>query len=103
MHAHKFIKYILDTAAAWRSRDPETAAPLQVCQGRREIRARRRVRGHAGDPQVDGCRRVGKGYSTANFLQWFISEQVEEVASMTSFLKIVERAGEGGLLQSRIL
>ena len=39
-----------------------------------------------------------RDFSTANFLQWFIGEQVEEVASMDQLLKVVERAGEGGLL-----
>jgi ferritin len=39
-----------------------------------------------------------KDYSTANFLQWFIGEQVEEVATMDQLLKVVERAGESGLL-----
>jgi len=32
------------------------------------------------------------------FLQWFVTEQVEEVATMTELLQIVRRAGEGGLL-----
>lgn len=32
------------------------------------------------------------------FLQWFLKEQVEEVASMTSLLKTIERAGTNLLL-----
>ncbi len=35
---------------------------------------------------------------TSTFLRWFIKEQLEEVSSMGDLLKIVERAGEGGLL-----
>lgn len=35
---------------------------------------------------------------TANFLRWFLTEQLEEVSSMEELLKIVQRAGEGGLL-----
>ena len=34
---------------------------------------------------------------TINFLQWFLSEQLEEVSSMDTLLKIVQRAG-GNLL-----
>lgn len=30
---------------------------------------------------------------TQNFLQWFLEEQVEEVASMDTLLKITRRAG----------
>ena len=37
-------------------------------------------------------------YTTQNFLQWFISEQLEEVSSMERLLSIVRRAGEGNLL-----
>ena len=32
-------------------------------------------------------------YITINFLQWFLTEQLEEVSSMDNLLKIVERAG----------
>ena len=35
---------------------------------------------------------------THNALQWFVTEQLEELASMEALLKIVERAGESGLL-----
>ena len=34
----------------------------------------------------------------ATFLQWFVSEQLEEVSSMDQLLKIVQRAGESNLL-----
>ena len=37
-------------------------------------------------------------YTTDNFLQWFVQEQLEEVASMEDLLSIVQRAGEGNLL-----
>src|ERR1044071_319287 len=30
---------------------------------------------------------------TINFLQWFLTEQLEEVSSMDNLLKIIERAG----------
>lgn len=34
----------------------------------------------------------------ATFLQWFVTEQLEEVSSMDHLLKVVQRAGEGRLL-----
>ncbi len=37
-------------------------------------------------------------YITNNFLAWFLTEQLEEVSSMESLLKIVQRAGEANLL-----
>ena len=38
-------------------------------------------------------------YTTDNFLQWFVKEQLEEVSSMDNLLKVVQRAGEKGLLR----
>jgi len=35
---------------------------------------------------------------TQNSLQWFISEQLEEVSSADELLQMVKRAGDGGLL-----
>jgi bacterioferritin B len=35
---------------------------------------------------------------TQNSLQWFVTEQLEELSSMDSLLKMIHRAGEGGLL-----
>src|SRR5438094_3904903 len=32
-------------------------------------------------------------YITINFLQWFLTEQLEEVSSMDNLLKIIERDG----------
>jgi ferritin len=36
--------------------------------------------------------------SSEQFLQWFIKEQVEEVASMSDLLKVVERGRDNPLL-----
>jgi ferritin len=38
-------------------------------------------------------------YTTDNFLQWFVKEQLEEVASMDQLLRVVQRAGEANLLR----
>ena len=38
-----------------------------------------------------------KDHSTRSFLKWFIDEQVEEVASMTDLVQLVEMAGDGNL------
>jgi ferritin len=40
-----------------------------------------------------GLARSENDYITINFLQWFLTEQLEEVSSMDNLLKIVERAG----------
>jgi ferritin len=38
-------------------------------------------------------------YTTDNFLQWFVKEQLEEVSSMDNLLKVIRRAGQDGLLR----
>jgi len=43
--------------------------------------------------------RKANDYITINFLQWFLTEQLEEVSSMDNLLKILTRAGED-LLQA---
>jgi ferritin len=42
-------------------------------------------------------------YAGEQFMQWFIKEQVEEVASMSGLLKVVERARENPLLAEEYL
>ena len=39
-----------------------------------------------------------KDHLTRQFLQWFVTEQLEEVSSMTDLLNVVKRAGETNLL-----
>jgi bacterioferritin B len=99
MHAHKFMKYILDTGG--RVEIPAIPQPPNRFKFAKDA-----VK-HALDGENDVTEAIHqlmdlatttKDYSTANFLQWFIAEQVEEVATMEQLLKIVERAGESGLL-----
>jgi bacterioferritin B len=42
--------------------------------------------------------RSEKDHTTAAFLQWFVTEQLEEVSTMEGLLRMVRRAGEKGLL-----
>lgn len=39
-----------------------------------------------------------RDHATQAFLQWFVTEQVEEVSTMDELLRVVRRAGEPGLL-----
>ncbi len=47
--------------------------------------------------------RAGNDYQGEQFMQWFIKEQVEEVATISALLKIVERARENPLLAEEYL
>ncbi len=92
-HAMMMVQYLLDADAelvipgvdAPRSSFGDIVEPVQLAldQERRvtdQIGALARVAREEGD------------YSSEQFMQWFIKEQVEEVASMADLLKIVERA-----------
>jgi ferritin len=51
--------------------------------------------------QINALVELARGendYITINFLQWFLTEQLEEVSSMDNLLKIVQR-GSDNLLQ----
>jgi ferritin len=39
-----------------------------------------------------------KDYASQAFLQWFVTEQVEEVSTMERMLQVVRKAGEKNLL-----
>jgi len=42
-----------------------------------------------------------RDHTTQNFLQWFVTDQLEEVSNMETLLSVVRRAGESGLLPVR--
>ncbi len=39
-----------------------------------------------------------RDHATQVFLQWFVTEQVEEVSTMSELLQVTRRAGESDLL-----
>jgi ferritin len=56
--------------------------------------------------QITGLARLAReegDYTSEQFLQWFIKEQIEEVASMSDLLRVVQRARENPLLAEEYL
>jgi ferritin len=99
-HALRFIKYVVD--AGGRVAIPAINAPKSKFKTARdavklsldqEIHVTHQING------LVGLARKQNDYITINFLQWFLTEQLEEVSSMDNLLKIVERAGND-LLQA---
>ncbi len=99
-HAMRFVQFVND--AGGRVTIPAIAAPKAKFASAEE----------AVKMSLDQELRVGeeisnlvhmakseKDYTTDTFLHWFVKEQLEEVASMDHLLKVVHRAGEGGLLR----
>jgi bacterioferritin B len=99
-HAHKFIKFILDAGGTVRipalpAPQPsfETAAEAVQISLDQECEVTKQVNHLVAMAKED------KDYTTDTFLNWFVQEQLEEVASMQDLLSIVHRAGEGNLLR----
>jgi len=85
-HALRFMKYVVD--AGGRVVIPAIEAPQSKFKNVTEqINA------------LVGMARMENDYITINFLQWFLTEQLEEVSSMDNLLKMVQRAGDN-LLQA---
>jgi ferritin len=99
-HALRFIKYVVDTggrvvipaidAPQSAFKTPEKAIKLSLDQ---EVKVTHQINA------LVELARSENDYITINFLQWFLTEQLEEVSSMDNLLKIVERAGND-LLQA---
>src|SRR3954451_13935573 len=103
-HAMKMVKYLMDAdaevvipgIAAPRSSFSDIVEPVRVAleQEKRvsdQINALAAVARQAGD------------YSSEQFMQWFIKEQVEEVASMADLLRVVQRSRENPMFAEDFL
>jgi bacterioferritin B len=92
-HALRFMKYVVDAgghaaipaigAPKARFKNAEEAVKLSLDQ---EVKVTHQINA------LVGLARSENDYITINFLQWFLTEQLEEVSSMDNLLKIVQRA-----------
>ena len=91
-HSLMMVQYLLDTdhdveipgIEAPQSHFADVVAPVRLA-----LEQEKRV-----TQQINGLLRTAReddDYASEQFLQWFIKEQVEEVATMTDLLAIVER------------
>ena len=99
-HAMRFIKYVVD--AGGRVVIPAIDAPqatFKTAEAAIKLSLDQEVKvTHQINALVE-LARSENDYITINFLQWFLTEQLEEVSSMDNLLKILERAGND-LLQA---
>lgn len=99
-HAQRFIKFVTDTGA--NVAIPAIPAPQASFQFAEEAVKLSLEQEKKVTAQINNMVHIAKGetdYLTDNFLQWFIEEQLEEVASMDNLLRVVQRAGEGNLMR----
>ena len=99
-HAMRFVKFLVET-------DGEVIIPAVKAPKNKFASADEAVK-LSLDWEVEVTQQIHKlvdlakkevNYTTDNFLQWFVKEQLEEVSSMDNLLKVIRRAGEGGLLR----
>jgi bacterioferritin B len=98
-HAMMMIQYLLDVDEEVRIPDiksQQTSYDDGVAPVRMALEQERRV-GQEIYALFELAREV-KDYRAEQFMQWFVKEQVEEVALMNDLLNVVERASENLLL-----
>ena len=97
-HALRFINYVVDVGG--RVVIPAIDAPQSQFQSAEEAIKLSLDQEIQVTHQINALvelARTENDYITINFLQWFLAEQLEEVSSMDTLLKIVQRA-ENNLL-----
>ena len=98
-HAMKFVRYILD--AGGKLAIPAVPAP------RSEFASAEEAVGLALEWEYTVTKQINalldratseRDYVAHDFLEWFAREQLEEVSSMDTLLKMIRRSGESGLM-----
>ena len=99
-HALRFIQFVIDTGA--RVNIPAAPAPeahFKVAEDAVKLSLEQEEQVTTQINALLSMAKAESDYMADNFLQWFIKEQLEEVASMGQLLRVVQRAGEGNLLR----
>ncbi len=103
-HAMMMVQYLLDAGhdvAIPGVEAPRTAFSDSVEPVALALEQERRVTGQIN--ALAGLARDAGDYQGEQFMQWFIKEQVEEVSSMSSLLRVAERARDNPLLAEEYL
>jgi bacterioferritin B len=98
-HAMKFTEFLLDTGCAVKI--PAIAAPQN------EFASAEAAAQLALDAEIRTTNQINdlltlalaeKDYAAQNFLQWFVNEQVEEIATASANLDVIKKAGPNVLM-----
>lgn len=103
-HALMMVQYLLDAGVD--PQIPGVAAPINtfedvVAPVALALDQERRVTDQINN--LAALARHEADYTSEQFMQWFIKEQVEEVASMSDLLSVVERSRDNALLAEEYL
>ncbi|MCA1656511.1 MAG: ferritin [Actinobacteria bacterium] len=103
-HALMMVQYLLDAGAA--APIPGVAAPQNTFGDVVEPVALALEQERRVTDQINALTAIARkegDYSSEQFMQWFIKEQIEEVASMNDLLKVVGRTRDNPLLAEEYL
>jgi bacterioferritin B len=98
-HAHMIVQYLLDAdlpVTVPAVTEPQTSFPDAVAPVKLALEQEKQVTAQIS--RLAGLAREENDLVGAQFLDWFLKEQREEVASMSGLLSIVTRAAESNLL-----
>ena len=98
-HAHMIVQYLLDAdlpVTVPAVPEPQTSFPDAVAPVKLALEQEKQVTAQIS--RLAGLAREENDLVGAQFLDWFLKEQREEVASMSDLLSIVTRAAESNLL-----
>jgi ferritin len=99
-HALRFIQFLIDTGSRVNiSAAPAPEADFKTAEDAAKLSLEQEERVTSQINALVSMAKAESDYTTDNFLQWFVKEQLEEVASMEQLLRVVQRAGEGNLLR----
>jgi bacterioferritin B len=103
-HALMMVQYLLDAGEP--ARIPAVAEPQNGFGDVVEPVALALAQEQRVTDQINALAALARDhgdYSSEQFMQWFIKEQIEEVASMNDLLKVVQRSKENPLLAEEYL
>ncbi len=98
-HALKFVKYVNDVGGTVRI--PAVDAPQATFKSVEEVIAVSLKWEAEVTARINAMMTMAiaeKDYAAQEFLQWFVKEQVEEMSTMDSLLKIVKLSGDRALI-----
>ena len=98
-HALKFIQFLLDSGG--KVTIPAVPAPrneFKSAEDAAQVAYDSEVRTTGEIYDLMDLANTEKNHIAANFLQWFVSEQLEEVASAQTRLGVIKRAGPSVLM-----
>ena len=98
-HAMMMVRYLLDAGVPVRvpgAADPTNTFSDVVERVRLALEQERRVTDQLG--ALTRVAREAADFQSEQFMQWFLKEQVEEVATMSGLLQVVERCRDNPML-----